>query len=389
MARLCARVLARLDDDAALSSLPAELGVTSRHVRRVVQAELGVRPVALVQSRRLALAKQLVRDTTLPMTEVALASGFGSVRRFNAAFSACFTRSPSEMRAGKRTFASDVLTLELQFRPPYDWPAIFGFLGARAIPGVELVDGAGYRRTVEVGKARGWIWVRPGQRAAEVTVSTSLLPELPSVVARVRRLFDLDAHPERVKAALRVNPALRPLLKAHPGLRLPGSWSSGEVLARAILGQQISVVAARTLAVRLTKQLGTPIDTPHLSMLFPNSATIARASVDELASLGILPSRARTLVAAMDLAADLVPGCDPLELGARLRAIRGIGPWTAEYVLLRALSWPDAWPTKDLALLQAQSALGLDDDDIEAVRPYRGYAAIHLWTYLGQKKGTP
>jgi len=157
------------------------------------------------------------------------------------------------------------------------------------------------------------------------------------------------------------------------------------VLTRAILGQQISVVAARTLAARLAERLGARLDTPHagLHALFPSATQLAAASTVELASLGVLPSRARTLVAAMALAGDLRPGSDPVALGVALQAVRGIGPWTAQYVLLRALSWPDAWPTKDLALLQALGGLGLDETDLVALRPYRGYAAIHLWAHLG------
>jgi len=385
-ARLCARVLARLDDDAALAALPAELGVSSRHLRRVVQAELGVRPVALVQSRRLALAKQLVRDTALPMTEVALASGFGSVRRFNSAFSSLFARSPSEFRAAKRAQTGETLSLLLHFRPPYDWRTMLGFLALRAVPGVERVDDDHYLRTVALGTCSGYIAVNPaGPDSVRVTVSTSLLPELPSVVSRVRRLFDLDAHPDRVATALGALPRLRPLVKARPGLRLPGSWSGGEILIRAVLGQQITVVAARTLAGRLVERFGTPVETPipGLTSLFPRPDQLGSATV--LSSLGVLPSRARTLLAAAPFADQLRPGADPVELAARLEAVPGIGPWTAQYILLRALSWPDAWPTGDIVLRQALSALHSDESDLESVRPYRGYAAIHLWTHHAAK----
>lgn len=390
-------------DERGLPGLAARLGITDRHLRRIFMQAFGVTPVGYAQTQRLLMAKRLLTDTALPVTEVALASGFGSLRRFNTLFQGRYGLAPTALRA--RATAPDAhgsasvpsadgaadLRFELGLRLPFDWPRLLDFLAGRCIAGVEQVTGGEYRRTVrlEAGGTwhQGWISVShtPGKPCVAATVSPGLRRVLPAVLAGVRRLADLTCDPEAVARAL------GPLAADAPGLRVPGAFDGLEMAVRAVLGQQVTVKMAHTLAGRLTAHLGEPLPAcphPGLDRLFPLPARLAAASVDELGALGIVRTRGAAIITlareVFEGRLDLGPTGDVDATLARLRALPGIGPWTAHYIALRALSWPDAWPSGDVAL---HKALGVNrareaDALAEAWRPWRGYAALHLWRRL-------
>lgn len=379
----------------SLDDLAGRLGVTSRHLRRTVSAALGVSPVELAQTRRLALAKQLLQDTSLPLSEVALAAGFASLRRFNELFRQRFGRAPSQLRrAPASPTDDDTLSLRLDFRPPLPWAALLSFLQKRAIPGVEQITDDTYQRTVATGSHQGWLAVRadPQRACLHATISLSLAPVLPYVVARLRALFDLDAMPAAIAEQLGADPLLQPLLQRLPGLRVPGAFEAFETAVRAVLGQQVSVAAATTLAGRLAARFGHPIPAAQagLDRVFPNAATLAAATVDEVASIGLPGARASTLI---ELARAISSGRIDLQnptaatVEAELAALQdlpGIGPWTAQYLAMRALHDPDAFPAGDLGL---RHALAIDKaraliDRAAPWRPFRAYAVMYLWTSL-------
>jgi AraC family transcriptional regulator, regulatory protein of adaptative response / DNA-3-methyladenine glycosylase II len=382
-------------DDSGVEELATRLGLGERQLRRLFREHLGASPIAVAQTRRLLLAKQLVHETRLPMTEVAFASGYGSIRRFNETFQALYGRPPSELR---RLGGEDVpmaaqgeLSLLLRYQPPYDWPAMLEFLRARAIPGVERVKDNSYTRTFSLDGIQGTVAIRPATgNALKASIRTTKLSVLPQLIARLRRVFDLAADPLAISAHLATDPSLAPLVSKRPGLRVPGAWDGFELAIRAVLGQQITVSGAIRLAGRLVAAYGEPMAAADgdLTHVFPLPAVLARA---KLATLGMPASRAVTLSA---VAAAIVS--DPDLLGAhmdlddaikRLRSIRGIGEWTAQYIALRQLREPDAFPAADIGLLRA-----LADGDgrrpevnellaqAEKWRPWRAYAAQHLWT---------
>ncbi|MBJ6765464.1 helix-turn-helix domain-containing protein [Myxococcaceae bacterium JPH2] len=401
--RLVAAAVARIDEGvlntSSVEALAEELGVTARHLRRALEAELGISPVDLAQSRRLALAKQLLHDTSLPLTEVAFASGFQSVRRFNALFRGRFGRPPSALRrAGGKGTPSRSLVLRLDYRPPLDWEALLSFLRARAIPGVEHVSEGEYRRTVRWGDTSGWVVVRHAKArpALIAEVSLSLSSVLMGVASRLRALFDLDAQPALVHEALKRDAVFEGTLRAHPGLRVPGAFDAFELTMRAVLGQQVSVQAATTLSGRLAARWGTPLEDapgPELSRLFPTAEEVAARTLDEVAALGMPASRANSV---LGVARALVQGTvrlerdtDAAEAIAALDALPGIGPWTAHYVAMRALRWPDAFPEGDLALRKALGGVTTKElsQRAESWRPWRAYAAMHLWARLSLGAG--
>jgi AraC family transcriptional regulator of adaptative response / DNA-3-methyladenine glycosylase II len=379
-----------LNDDGSMEALARELGLSSRQLRRAIQQEYGVSPIELAQTRRLLLAKQLLTETHLPLIEVAYASGFASIRRFNALFRSHYGLTPSRLRkAAGVSLRHDSLTLKLAYRPPLDWDAALRFLAARATTGVEGVGQSEYRRTVALGKARGWIkvWPEEGGNALHVEVSTALAPVLPALLFRLRCLFDLDARPDVIAAHLGADPTLKSALESHPGLRVPGCFDGFELAVRAILGQRISVSAATTLAGRLAAAFGEPIETPFpvLNRLSPRPDRLAEVEAHQLVALGIAAPRARAigeLARAVALERiNLEPSADPDQAIARLKALPGIGDWTAHYIAMRALRWPDAFPAGDLGLLRAagaESASALARS-AEAWRPWRAYAAMILW----------
>lgn len=378
-------------DEGSVDELGAALGVTGRHLRRTLTAELGLTPVALAQTRRLLLAKQLLCETQLSAVDIAFASGFGSVRRFNALFRERYGLEPTALRRGPASGAPGHITLHLGYRPPLPWPELLEFLHARATPGVEHVDSAArtYARTVALGDARGVVVVGPPSKAhlLRIEVPLSLLPVLQSLLARLRALFDLDADPMRITERLggaRLTGTGVPLL---PGLRVPGAFDGFELAVRAVLGQGISVRGATTLAGRLAARYGTASSTQHatLTHLFPSAAQLERAEPAALQRLGILPARARAIVALAKAAGGgslaLRPGDDVDSLTAQLCAIDGLGPWTASYVAMRALHDSDAFPFGDLVL---QRMLGTRrPSQLEHLSrpwsPWRAYAAMQLW----------
>ena len=379
-------------NEASVDDLAAELGVTARHLRRATEARLGVSPVALAQTRRLALAKQLLQDTALPLTEIAFAAGFGSVRRFNAAFIETMGKAPSLLRRAHVVEAppTEALELRLDYRPPYAWTEILAFLRVRAVPGVERVDGDRYRRNVRLGEHRGAVSVRHAEKrdALVLSVAPSLLPALMPLVAHVRRMFDLDARPDVIAKVLGADPALAPLVRARPGLRLPGAIDPFEASVRALLGQQVSVAAATTLAGRFAAAFGQPFaGGDGLERVFPTAAEVARLSPDAIAKIGLPGARAAALhgfARAIANGSSSPPPSERSPFVERAVALPGIGPWTAHYLAMRALHLPDAFPASDLGIKKALSATPRAAEERAAAwRPFRSYAVMHLWTSLG------
>ncbi|MCF6468029.1 DNA-3-methyladenine glycosylase 2 family protein [Nonomuraea sp. MG754425] len=377
---LVGRALRLIDDGAAddrgVAGLAERLHITERHLHRLFVAELGVGPLAVARTKRLLLAKQLLTETGLPVTDVAFAAGFGSVRQFNATMRETYGFTPSELRAtaGPRAVGAvteaATLRLRLHRREPYDADGVFAFLASRAIPGLEVADRTSYARTVP----GGTITLTPQRDHIALDVAVADTRQLARVVARCRRLLDLDADPEAISETLGQT-SLGPLVAARPGLRVPGTFDGFELAVRAVVGQQISVAGARTLLGRVVARAAAPGD------LFPAPAHLLET---DLTGLGLTNRRIDTL---KDLAArlaggriDLDGGQDPAEAVAALLEVRGIGPWTAGYIALRALRDPDAWPTGDLVLNKRMAALGMTDDHIERWRPWRAYAALHLWS---------
>jgi AraC family transcriptional regulator of adaptative response / DNA-3-methyladenine glycosylase II len=404
VARLVSAAAARIEagylNDASVDDLADELGVSSRHLRRSMEARLGVTPVELAQTKRLAIAKHLLEESVLPLAEIAFASGFASVRRFNALFRTRFGRPPSSVRreqpSPKREHGRDSIDLRLDYRPPFDWAALSTFLAGRAIPGVEAVSDGVYHRGVMIGRHSGWLTVRPDPKrnALRASVSLSLAPALTTVVARLRGLFDLDAQPSVIAEHLGRDAVLAPLVSARPGLRVPGAFDGFEMAVRAILGQQVSVAAATTLSGRLVRRFGARSSVAGgagelgLGWEFPRPSVLAAASVDEISALGLPAARARTIrelsraIAGEELR--LSPEVDPGDAIERLSALPGVGPWTAHYIALRALRWPNAFPAADLGVRKALGVTSARAAEERAARwePWRAYGVLHLWTSL-------
>jgi AraC family transcriptional regulator of adaptative response / DNA-3-methyladenine glycosylase II len=382
------------DDGAGLEDIAAQFGLSSRQLRRIVQRELGVSPIDLMQTRRLLLAKQLLTETRLPITEIAFASGFSSLRRFNDAFGSRYRMPPSKLRkqaAGheEEIGATDILTLQLIYRPPYDWGSVLQFLKARTIREVEWVTDEAYYRTVRIGRHKGWIAVRhvAKKRALTVEVAHSLAPVLPALLGRLRNLFDLNARPDLIAAHLMKDRALRRDVGKNPGLRVPGAFDGFELAVRAILGQQVTVKAATTLVCRFSAAFGEKIATPfpQLNRVSPAPGVIAKASVDSIARLGIVRARARSVIAMTQAfesgELQLEAGANPQAAIKQLVTLPGIGPWTAHYIAMRALRWPDAFPPGDVAVLNNLGGITAQQAEAmsQAWRPWRSYAALHIW----------
>ena len=379
------------DEVPSVAGLAARLGVSDRHLRRVFEAELGVSPMDWLQTRRLLAAKQLLADTRLPVAQVALAAGFASLRRFNAAFAAQYRMSPTALRRdGSEAKPGDGIAVTLGYRPPYDVREMLQFLQQRGIAGVEQIDVAAHTvaRTLRLDDDTcGWVACRfePEQHRVQVRVAESLAPQLPRVIARVRAWLDLDADPAAIHAVLGADfPALA-------GLRVPGTLDGFELAVRAVLGQQVTVAAARRLTTRLVERFGTPLATPidGLTRLFPTPATLAAATGDELGQLGLVRQRQAAIHALAQAVSSgqirLHAGADVAATMDSLKALPGIGAWTADYIALRALRWPDAFPAGDVAL---HKALGVSSQRhraraaqalAERWRPWRGYAAVRAW----------
>jgi AraC family transcriptional regulator of adaptative response / DNA-3-methyladenine glycosylase II len=379
----------------SLSDLAHELGVSDRQMRRAFQDEFGVSPVAFWQTQRLLLAKHLLTDSQMPIASVAQASGFKSLRRFNALLKARYRMAPSQLRQQPETQAAGEMpgfAFHLGYRPPFAWHQVLDFLGRRAIPHVEAVHEGSYFRTVRIERQdrsfSGYLQVghEPGQNRLSVRLSDSLLPVCAVVLERVKRLFDLHADPAVISATL------GPLAEKQPGLRVPGSFEGFEMAVRAILGQQVSVAGARTLAGRLALRFGAPLRTPvpSLTRLFPTALRFAATPVEGVRQAGLTGARAATLLATARTIAEgglaLEPGRRIEEALQKLRKLSGVGEWTAQYLAMRALAWPDAFPHTDLGI---RKALGEPNAKkvlqlAEKWRPWRAYAALHLWTNLSQ-----
>ncbi|WKL58815.1 AlkA N-terminal domain-containing protein [Asticcacaulis sp. ZE23SCel15] len=403
--RIASLIAHRLEEgtiagDSGLEDIADQFDLSARQIRRIVQAELGVSPIELIQTRRLLLAKQLLTETRLPVTEIAFASGFSSLRQFNDAFQKHYALTPSALRktAGSSDSASsadsDSLSLQLSYRPPYDWEGLLAFLKGRVMTGVDLVTDHSYARTIELGGHTGWVRVQNAahKNALTVDIAPSLLPVLPALLGRLKNLFDLQARPDIIAARLSEDALLKAWVEANPGQRVPGAFDGFEMTMRAILGQQVTVKAATTLSCRFAEAFGAPVTTPieGLTRLSPRPERIAAATVDDIARLGIISSRAKSMIAIAQKVSSgelsLEAGIKPETVVAQLTTIPGIGPWTAHYIAMRALRWPDAFPKEDIAVLNNLSRdlpKRLTPKQAEAAsqnwRPWRAYAVMHIW----------
>lgn len=397
-----ARALKLIDEGALaeqpLAALAGRVGLGERQLRRLFVDRLGVAPLGVHATRRLLFAKQLLTETALPVTGIAMAAGFGSLRRFNATFFEAYRMAPRDLRRRPVAALTDTLTLRMGYRPPYDLAAMLAFLRGRALPGVERVDQDSYARVIaapgdDPAATPGWLRVSAwpgGEHALKLELHGAASTRLLDTVTRLRRMFDLDADPQAIAQALSASPRLRPLLKSHPGLRLPSGWNGFEIAVRAVIGQQVSVAAARTLTARLAQQFGTPlpegIAVPGLEHRFPTPLALADA---DLTRIGLTRARVDTVrtvaCALLDGRVDFRSERTLDDFVARWVALPGIGPWTAQYIAMRGLGHPDAFPTDDLVLRRAAST---DGDTLgskalaacaDAWRPWRAYAVIHLW----------
>jgi AraC family transcriptional regulator, regulatory protein of adaptative response / DNA-3-methyladenine glycosylase II len=386
----------KLDASAGLEEIARQFELSSRQIRRIVQKELGVPPIQLLLTRRLLLAKQLLTETVLPVTDVAFASGFSSLRRFNDAFNIRYRMPPTRLRRkatddGELSADASTLTLRLSYRPPYDWNGVLAFLAARALTGIEWVTSESYTRTVRLGDVKGWIRVThsPKQHALLLELTHSLTPALPVLLGRVRALFDLDARPDLISKHLARDARLSMAVKGNPGLRVPGAFNGFEMGLRAILGQQITVRAATTIASRVIEAFGEPIVTPmaQLNRLTPEATRVAGASTNDVASLGIVAARARSIMALAEaqssgqLCLDGGTHHNPDDAIKRLTELPGIGQWTAQYIAMRALRWPDAFPKEDIAVRNNLGGITATQAEelSQTWRPWRSYAVMHVW----------
>ena len=406
-----ARALKLIDQgvlaDQPLAALAERVNIGERHLRRLFVERLGAPPVGVQGTRRLLFAKQLLTETALPVTQVALAAGFRSVRRFNASFLKAYGMAPRDLR--KRTTVADgeTLVLRLGYRPPYDFAATLDFLRGRSLPGVEVVDATGYARAFGSPDAPAWLRVTrwPGARnershALRLELHGGQPAMLLHTVSRLRRMFDLDADPRAIAATLRGDERLAPLLRRRPGLRIPGGWDGFEIAVRAVIGQQVSVAAARTMTGRVAERHGAALPAEFQAHGFGHLFPTPEALVDaDLARIGLTRARADTVRevagAVLDGRVDFRPEATLEEFTGRWTALRGIGPWTAHYIALRALGHPDAFPAGDLVLQRTlpggtgrltETALR---NHADAWRPWRGYAAIHLWREAAARSGEP
>jgi len=379
-------------DEVDVDALAARLGVGARQLRRLFARHLGTSPMAVLRAQRLHFARVLLDETDAPVAEVARSAGFRSLRQFHHAVRAAFGDSPTGLRRRRAGRARDGerIGLRLAYRPPFDWQAIVAFLAARAVPGVEVVDAGGYRRAVEVGGTPVVVEVSPVPHENHLLLrcAVSDCSLLMGLAQRARRLFDLDADPMRIAEHLGRSPRLAERVAAAPGLRVPGTWDPFELAVRAVLGQQVTVAGATTLAGRLVQRWGRRVElAPDLTHLFPRPEVLAEAEVE---SIGMPRARGATIralagaVARGELALEASRGLE--EAVARLRALPGMGEWTAQYVAMRAYAEPDAFPASDIGLRRAlgNGAGPLPARAVERAaeswRPWRAYAALHLWS---------
>jgi AraC family transcriptional regulator of adaptative response / DNA-3-methyladenine glycosylase II len=385
-------------DREGVPGLARRLGYTERHLNRLLAAEVGAGPLAIARARRAHNARLLIETTSLPITEVAFAAGFASVRQFNDTIREVFAATPRELRRvrPRGDGGSGGISLRLPFREPFDARGMLRFLGTRAVTGVEHFDGETYRRTLRLPHGAGTVALADGSDHVLCVLELEELRDLGTAVQRCRRLLDLDADPAAVADVLGGDPMLGPIVRRSPGRRVPGSVDGAELAFRAVLGQQVSVAGASTLAGRLVARCGTPLPASLLSEnglthVFPGSEDVAGADLDRFGVPAARAEALRTLARALVGDVSLDPGSDRDEVERRLLGLRGIGPWTASYVAMRALGDPDAFLPTDLGVRQAVRKLGHPDDKrsvaslAERWRPWRAYATQHLWASLGEK----
>jgi AraC family transcriptional regulator of adaptative response / DNA-3-methyladenine glycosylase II len=384
-------------DEGGVDELAARVGLGERQLRRLFLAHIGATPQVVAGNRRLLAAKQLISETDMSMADIAFAAGYQSLRRFNDAVRASYGAAPTELRRGKaRASASDAITLRIGLRPPFNWPQLLGYLAFRAMPGVEEISDRHYRRSFRLGQTRGLLHVTQGAKPNSLDVAiridettrSNISAPMRQIAARTRRIFDADADPAAVAAALGADPVLGPRLAAAGGIRVPGAFDGFELGVRAIIGQQVSVKGATTLAGRVVARCGTELTAPDgaITHYFPTAQDLAEADLD---GLGLTGGRIRTLKAFARAVADgsvsFSPGANLEEKIEELCAVSGIGPWTAHYIALRAVGEPDAFPAADLGLRKAASAEAtpISTQALETMaerwRPWRGYAALLLW----------
>ena len=379
-------------DRDGVAGLARRLAVSERHLHRLLLSELGAGPLAIARAQRAQTARVLIETTDLPFTQVAFAAGFESIRQFNDAVREVFALTPTALRtAGRRRadIADGVLTLRLPYRPPLDWQALAGWLRTRALPGVAEVNGRVYRRTLRLPRGAGVVALEPLDTHIQCTLRLESMADLTSAVRQCRRLLDLDADPLSVVEVLSKDRRLSSIVKKRPGLRAPGAVDGTELAIQAVLGQQVSLAAARTLSSRLVTAHGDVIKIadPTLTHLFPHAASIADA---DLARLGVPATRRATLRAVARAVADgtLAPGADRTETYHQLLQLPGIGEWTAGYIVMRALGDPDTFLPSDLGIKKAVARLGIGSnaraisDHAAAWRPWRSYATHQLWATL-------
>jgi len=385
-------------DDGGVDDLAGRLGVTARHLRRLFDEHVGASPLAVARARRVHFAKTLLDGTGLPITEIALTSGFSSIRRFNAAFLDTFGQAPSQVRRTKRADAAHtrgILDLKLTYRPPMAWNATLGFLSARAIHGVEEVTEKEYRRAVSIDGASGIVTVAhsAADNSIRVRLPLSLSQHARVIADRVRRLFDLGADPAVINRSLHTDPMLATLVRTFPGLRVPGAWDPFETSVRVILGQQITVKAARTLATRIAEKYGTPLTGEPSARSFPGPDRLRRARLEILGVIGSRSKAIRRFASMVDDGKIRLDGSVELdELTGALEAMPGIGPWTSQAIAMRACGEPDAFPAADLGALHAAKRIDLSITNpkqltarAEAWRPWRAYGLMHLWNSLSSE----
>lgn len=389
-----------LEEQETLAEIAGEFDLSERQLRRVIQQELGVSPLELRQTRRMLLAKQLLTETSLPVTEIAYASGFRSLRRFNDVFQARYRMTPSRLRKQSQpesmTTVQESAELRLSYRPPYAWDAILDFLQQRVMKEAEWVSEGAYHRTVALGNCRGWVRIShlPDKQALKVQFTTTLTPVLPALLRRLRDLFDLDAQPQRISEQLSQDPLLADSLTRYPGLRVPGAFDGFELGVRAILGQQVTVKAATTLSSRVAERFGEPLTTPwpELSRLPPTAESLATATIDDIASLGIVSARSQAIQALAQACASgalrFNGAVNPDVVQQQLLALKGVGPWTASYIAMRALRWPDAFPKEDIAIRNNLGGVSakVAEQLSQVWRPWRSYAVLHIWKSLTPEK---